>query len=76
MLRNARPLRPISMVAPSNAQPTGGTRGAIPTGKRIPAVEGAVVATFAVTDCAVVPLICKDELDRLQVGRAIADDEN
>jgi hypothetical protein len=37
-------------------------------GESIAVVEGAVVPTFTATDCTVVPLICSDELDKLQVG--------
>lgn len=42
------------------------------TGKSIRAVEGAVVPTFTVIHCASLPLICTDELDKLQVGPSVA----
>ena len=35
-------------------------------------VTGAVVPTFTVTVCVPLPLICTDELDRLQVGAGVA----
>ena len=40
-------------------------------GDSIAAVEGAVVPTFTVTDCGVVPLICSEGLDKLQVGPSV-----
>ena len=39
---------------------------------RAPVVTGAVVPTFTVTVCVPVPLICTEELDRLQVGAGVA----
>jgi hypothetical protein len=35
-------------------------------------VVGAVVATVAVTDCAPLPVICTEALDRVQVGGGVA----
>ena len=65
-LCNASLLKTTSIVVHSN--PNGRDVGGNPTCLSIAVVEGAVVPTFTVTDCAVVPLICSDELDKLQVG--------
>lgn len=71
-LRTPRQPKPTSIAATANAHPHGSDPGASPIGDSVPLVEGAVVATFTITVCAVLPLICSDELDKLQLGSSVA----
>jgi hypothetical protein len=71
-LRNASQLKPTNIAEYSNTHSRGNTPGGGSTGESVAVVEGAVVPTFTVTDCAAVPLICSDELDKLQVGPRVA----
>jgi hypothetical protein len=71
-LCNASQLIATSIVVHSNVHPQGNGPGGSPIGESIPVVEEAVVPTVTVTDCAVVPLICSDALDKLQVGPRVA----
>jgi hypothetical protein len=72
-LCSASQVKPTNIDKYSNTQCRGNAPGGSSTGESLAVVEGAVVPTFSVTDCAVVPLICSDELDKLQVGpRVIA----
>jgi hypothetical protein len=66
--RNASQLKLTSSVVHANVQPKGSDPGGSPMGKSWADVVEAVVPTFTVTDCAEVPLICSEELDRLHVG--------
>jgi hypothetical protein len=65
--------RTHSQVDPSNMNDH--IRGIAPGGKFTggvaAAVPGAVVATFTVTVCALLPLTCTEELDRPQVGAGV-----
>ena len=68
---NASPQNPTTIVLHSSVHPNGSNSGGCPIGESIAVAEGAVVPTLTVTDCAA-PLICTDELDKLQVGPSVA----
>jgi hypothetical protein len=60
--------RPASIIVYTNVHSEGTDPGGCPVGESIAEVEGAVVLTSTATDFAMLPLICSDELDKLQVG--------
>ena len=67
-LRKVSPLKPTSIAVEIMVQRSGPDGRLM--GEAIPEVEPPEVATVTVTDCAALPLICTDELDKLQVGPA------